>query len=249
MIISVFNTILFNPLYNALVFLTNILPGHNIALAIILLTVIVKLVLFPLYHKSTKTQAQIKNIEPKLKKIKEQYKDDKQEQAKKTMELYREHGINPFISIGLLFVQLPIVLALFYVFFRGFELNLDILYSFVSAPMMIDTSLFGFWDIADKSVFLAILVGISQYIQMRLALPPIPKSNKNQSSFKDDFARSMNIQMRYVMPVVIIFIASSFPIAISLYWLTSNIFAIGHELVVKRKASVLFNQSVPKSIN
>lgn len=239
MIASLFNTFLFNPLYNALVFLTTVLPGNNIAFAIILLTVIVKLILFPLYHKSTKAQSQIKIIEPELKKIKEEYKDDKQEQAKKTMALYREHGINPFTSIGLLFIQLPIILALFYVFFRGFELNLDILYSFVSAPDVINTSLFGFWDIAEKSIFLAIAVGLSQFIQMYLALPSVPKSNKNQTSFKDDFARSMNLQMRYVMPIVIIFIAASFPVAVSIYWLTSNLFAIGHELIVKRKAKFI----------
>ena len=239
MISSLFNTLLFNPLYNALVFLTDILPGNNIALAIILLTVIVKLILFPLYHKSTKAQSQIKKIEPELKKIKEEYKEDKQEQAKKTMELYREHGINPFTSIVLLFVQLPIILALFYVFFRGFELNLDILYSFISAPDVINTSLFGFWDITEKSIFLAIVVGVSQFIQMYLSLPAIPKVDKNQQSFKDDFARSMNMQMRYVMPVIIIFIASSFPVAVSIYWLTSNLFAIGHELIVKRKAKFI----------
>lgn len=245
MITSLFNTILFNPLYNALVLITDVLPGNDIGLAIVILTIIVKIILFPLYHQSTKTQSKIKLIEPKLKELKEKYNEDKQEQAKQIMELYREHGINPFSSIFLLIIQLPIVLALFSVFFRGFELNLDILYSFVPEPAAINTELLGLVDIAEKSIILALLVGISQFIQMRLALPPLPKPDKKskQPSFKDDFARSMNLQMRYVMPVVIIFIASTFPAAIAVYWLTSNLFAIGHELIVKRKVTELFSRS------
>src|SRR3990167_8681829 len=109
MISYLFNILLFDPLYNALVFITEIIPGHNVAIAIIVLTIIVKLLLFPLYHKSTLAQTKIKELEPSLKKIKEKYSDNKQEQAKLTMELYREHGINPLTSFALLFIQLPIV--------------------------------------------------------------------------------------------------------------------------------------------
>lgn len=237
MIKEIFNIILVAPLYNTLVFLANIVPGHDIGLAIIILTVLVKMILFPLYHKSTKAQSQIKLIEPELRDLKEKYKDDKQEQAKQIMELYRKHGINPLTSIGLLFIQLPIILALFFVFSRGFDLHLDVLYPFISSPEVVNTTLLGLIDITQKSLLLAFLVGITQFIQMRLALPVLPKvSNTKESSFKDDLAKSMNLQMRYVMPVIMVFIAHTFPAAISVYWITSNLFAIFHELVVKKKA-------------
>ncbi|MEX0918934.1 MAG: YidC/Oxa1 family membrane protein insertase [Candidatus Paceibacterota bacterium] len=245
--VALFNLILFNPLYNALVFITDIIPGNNIGVAIIILTIIVKIILFPLYHKSVKTQSKIKEIEPELKSLKNKYNDDKQEQAKQIMELYRHHGINPFVSIVLLFIQLPIFIALFYVFFRGFELNLDILYSFIPPPAVINTELFGLLDIAEKSFILALLVGGAQFIQMKFSLPPLPPidRNKKERSIKDDFARSFNIQMRYIMPIIIVFIASSLPAAVGLYWLTSNLFAIGHELLVKRKAlNILTGRSI-----
>src|SRR5690606_25945435 len=222
--ISIFNTILFNPLYNALVFLSGVMPGNDIGLAIIVLTLIVKVILLPIYHQSIKAQLKIKELEPELKKIKEKYKEDRQEQAKQTMDLYKLYNINPFSAIILLFLQLPIVLALFWVFIRGFELNLDILYSFVVAPEVINTSLLGLVNIAESSFFIALLVGFSQFIQMNLSLPPVPKKKK-EFSFKDDFARSMNLQMRYMMPVIIVFIASTFPSAVAIYWLTSNLFA------------------------
>ena len=236
MISYLFNILLFDPLYNALVFITEIIPGHNVAIAIIVLTIIVKLLLFPLYHKSTLAQTKIKELEPSLKKIKEKYSDNKQEQAKLTMELYREHGINTLTSFALLFIQLPIVLALFWVFSRGFELNLDILYPFIEAPQYIDLYFLGLIKITEHSIPLAILVGLTQFIQMQLAIPPLPKTKIDKPTFKDDFARSLNIQMKYIMPIIIVFIASSLSAAISIYWFTGNLFAIGHELFVKRKA-------------
>ncbi len=235
MISSVFNLILFQPLYNALVFLASILPGHSIALAIIILTVLIRFILLPLYHKSLKTQRKLKEIEPELKKIKEEY-NNKEEQARRIMELYRFHGVNPFSSIILLFVQLPVILALFYVFSRGFELNLDILYSFVQSPTTVDRTLFGLFPLTEKSYILALFVGLSQFFQIKLSLPPLPPKTDQTPSFQSDLARSMNMQMRYVMPVIITVITSQFPAAIALYWLTGNFFSIAHELLVRREA-------------
>ncbi len=234
MISSLFNLFLFQPLYNALVFLSNIIPGHSVAASIIVLTVIIRFILLPLYHKSMKTQRKLKEIEPHLKEVKEKHKDDKQEQARKIMELYKIHGINPLTGFMLLFIQLPVILALFYVFSRGFELNLDILYPFVSSPEVVDHTLFGLFALTDKSYILALLVGLSQYFQIKLTLPPLPAQTDN--SLQSDFARSMNMQMRYVMPVIITVVASQFPAAVALYWLTGNLFGIAHELFVRQKS-------------
>jgi YidC/Oxa1 family membrane protein insertase len=234
---NLFNTFLFNPLYNALVFLTAIMPGNSVGLAIIFLTILVKILIFPLYHHSTKTQKKMKEIDPELKKIKKDY-IDKQEQAKKIMELYKTHGLNPFSGIFVLFIQLPIILALFYVFYRGFELNLDVLYSFNKIPDNINYIFLGFINITEKSFWIGLLVGLSQFFQMRFSLPPTPKGDKpfGQGSLKEDMAKSMNMQMRYVMPFIFIFFASKLPAAVGLYWITSNLFSIGHELLIKRRA-------------
>jgi YidC/Oxa1 family membrane protein insertase len=233
-----FNQLFFNPLYNLLIWLSAVLPWHSLGLAIIILTIIVKIILLPLYHKTTTSQKKIKALEPKLKELKEKHANNREEQAKQTMALYREHGINPLTSFWLLLIQIPIVLALFWVFRDSFNVRPEILYSFITPPALINATLFGL-DLTAKNYVLAILVGASQFIQMRLAIPPIPPSTSQEKSFKNDFARSMNLQMRYMMPAFITLVSFGFPAALTLYWLTSNLFAIGHELFVKRQATTM----------
>ena len=243
---EIFNLILIEPLYNALVLITSFMPGHNIALGIIVLTLIIKFLLMPLYHKSVKAQKRLRQLEPEMKRIKEEYTADKQIQAQKIMELYSTHGINPFTSIFLILIQLPVILALFLVFKQGFELNLDIVYSFIEVPEVLSHTLFGLINISEKSIILALLVGVTQFFQMKLSLPPLPtpdKQKNNTPSLKDDFARSMNIQMRYGMPIIITVVATQFPAALALYWLTGNIFSIVPELVIKHKAEEILEEN------
>src|SRR3989344_7779658 len=135
MLLGIYTTVFYQPLYNALVFLVSIIPGGNMGVAIILLTVLVRFVLFPISHKSIVSQSKMRAIAPALEKLKETHKEDKQEQARKTMELYRSHGINPFSGIILLIIQLPIILALYNVFLKGLpHLDGTLLYSFVHLP-------------------------------------------------------------------------------------------------------------------
>src|SRR3989344_1936823 len=231
-----FNQLFFNPLYNLLVWLSAVLPGNSLGLAIIILTIFVKLILLPLYHKTTTSQQKIRALEPKLKELKEKYTNNREEQARQTMALYRDHGINPLTSFWLLLIQIPIVLALFWVFQDSFLIRSEILYSFVQPPAIVNATLFGL-DLTARNYILAILVGLSQFIQMRLAIPSIPPlKNPQDHSFKNDLVRSMNLQMRYIMPAFITLVSFGFPAALTLYWLTSNLFAIGHELFVKHKA-------------
>ncbi len=244
MIHDTFNAVLFQPLYNALVFISGVVPGHSVALAIIVLTVIIRFLLLPLYHQSAHAQRKLKEIDPQLKKIKSDFKDNKEEQAKMIMALYREHGINPLTGFMLLLIQLPVILALFYVFSKGFQLNLDILYPFVHSPDIVNNSIFGFGLITDKNYFLALLVGLTQFFQIKLTLPPLePKDLSGENSLQADFARSMNLQMRFVMPVIITVISSQFPAAVGIYWLTGNLFGIAHELFVRQKAKLILKNN------
>ncbi len=106
---GVFDTFFYEPIYNSLVFLIDVVPGGNVGVAIILLTIGVRTILLPLSHKSVVSQARMRAIAPHVEKIKEKHKDNKQEQARKTMELYKEHGINPFSGCLLVIVQLPVI--------------------------------------------------------------------------------------------------------------------------------------------
>src|SRR3989344_1728 len=239
--IAFFNTFFYEPLYNGLVFLISIMPGADVGLAVIVLTLLVKIIILPLSHKSVASQAKMRSIEPEMKRVKERHKD-KQEQARQVMDLYKKHGVNPFSGCFLMLVQLPIIFALYWVYFKGLANNIDqtILYSFVVAPEQINMHFLGFVDMSQKNIILAALAGISQYFQMKLSMPPIPKDDgekkKGGMSFKEEFAKNMNLQMRYMLPGIVFFVAYSISSAVALYWLVSNLFSIGHELVVKRRA-------------
>ena len=239
--IAFFNTFFYEPLYNGLVFLISVMPGTDVGLAVIVLTLLVKIIILPLSHKSVASQAKMRSIEPEMKRVKEQHKD-KQEQARQVMDLYKKHGVNPFSGCFLMLVQLPIIFALYWVFLKGLAHNIDqgLLYSFVVAPEQIDMYFLGLIDMSKKNIILAALAGISQYFQMKLSMPPIPKESGGKKegdiSFKDEFAKNMNVQMRYMLPGIVFFVAYSISSAVALYWLVSNLFSIGHELVVKRRA-------------
>lgn len=221
-------TVFYQPLYNALVWLSAVLPGHNLGLAVIILTVAVKAILLPLQRRVSHTQIRMKELEPKIKAIKDNHKDNT-EQARKIMELYREHKVNPFFSILVLLIQLPVLLSLFYVFRSGFNFDQSLIYSFISTPTLVNHWLLGF-DLTVKSYILAVLTGITQFIQIKIMSPTLPPPNKDgQADLKQDLARSMQFQMRYFMPVLIIFIAANLPAAVPLYWVTSNIFTIVQE--------------------
>jgi YidC/Oxa1 family membrane protein insertase len=240
--IQLFNTLFYQPLYNALVFLVDILPGASLGLAVILLTLLVKIILFPLSHKSVSTQAKIRTLDPHLKKIREDTKDNKQEQAKQTMDLYKQHGVNPFSGCFLLILQLPIIFALYWVFLKGIASDSGLLYSFVSFPNQINDLFLGLIDMHGKSISLALIAGITQFLQIKLSMPPMPtESSGTERSFKDELAKSMSVQMRYVMPVLVAFIAYTISSAVALYWVTSNCFSIAHELFVRRKAKQLLS--------
>lgn len=231
-LLSVYNEVLYRPLANALVFLTSLLPGHDVGLAIILLTLLVRLILFPLSHKSLLTQIKLKSLEPEIKKIKSEAKDGA-EQGRRTMELYRERGVSPFSGCLTLLIQLPILIALYQVFWKGISFGGLELYSFVARPDFIQTKFLGFLDLAGRSWSLAALAAISQFLQIRLALPSLPKGG---GSMQEEFSRAFAVQSRYVLPLVIFYISLRLPAALSLYWTVTNIFGMVHESPVRRRA-------------
>jgi YidC/Oxa1 family membrane protein insertase len=236
----IWHTFFFDPVYNTLVFFIDILPQGDVGLAIIATVVVVKFVLLPLSIKAVKTQKILREIEPKLKEIKEKYKDNREEQARAMMAIYKEAGMNPFASILLIFIQIPIVIALYLAVSNGGgvplpDINTDLLYAIVPTPETANMLFLGLIDITARSLPLALLAGVAQYFQVKLAMPPLPPRDPNAApDFKDDFMRNMHLQMRYVMPVLIVIAAYVISAAIALYFFVSNIAGILQELYVKR---------------
>jgi YidC/Oxa1 family membrane protein insertase len=229
-----FNALIYTPLYNALVLLVAILPGNSFGLAIITLTVLVRGAIMPLSHRAIVAQRKMRVIQPELNEIKETI-TDREEQAKKMLALYKEHGINPFSGIGTLFIQIPIIFGLYWVFRAGIEIDTDVLYSFVSAPESLNTLFLGFFELTERSILLAIVVGVTQFIQAHFAMPALPKNEGKESTAAEDFTRILQTQMKYVLPIFIGFVSLGFPSALALYWATGNVFSILHEVFVKRK--------------
>jgi len=235
--IAFFKFTIFIPLYNLLIFITTIIPGADLGWAIIILTILVKLMIFPLYTKSVRTQIKMKAIEPKLKEIKEKHKDNLPEQSRQTMEIYRQEKINPFSTFLVLLIQMPIIISLFYVFRSSFTIHTDLIYSFITAPAQINTNFLGWFDLmANKNIIFSVLTGVTQFLQVRISLPAQSKTgSKLGQSFKSDMARSLDLQMRYFMPLLTMFIAFTLPSAIALYWVTSNSFSVIYEMLVIKK--------------
>ncbi len=236
----IWHTVFFDPIYNVLVFFIDAIPGGDVGLAVIATVVVVKTSLLPLSIKAAKAQKVMKELEPKLKELKEKHKDKRDEHAKATMALYKESGVNPFASIGVIFLQLPFMIALYFAVIKGGGvvlpgINADLLYSFVPSPTEISMLLFGSLDIASKSLVLAVVAGVAQYFSTVFTLiAPPPAVPGVKSDFKDDFARNMHVQMKYVMPVMIGFFAYISTV-IAIYFIVSSIMAIIQEYFFIRK--------------
>lgn len=231
MISSIFNTLFYNPLYNGLIYLIDVIPGGSVGAAVIVFTIIVKFILLPLSKGAVVTQLKMRQLEPELAKIKSKYKDDQQEQGRKMLEFYRENNLNPFAGIFLALIQLPIILALAFIFYKGGlpVIDVSLLYSFVPVPTEIGTLFLGFIDVTARNIPLGVLAGVTQFFQVQLSVPPHVPSGDGPS-FKEDLARSMNVQMRYVLPAIVFFVSLGVSAAVSLYWVTSNLFTIAQEL-------------------
>lgn len=239
---AIYNGLIFHPLYNALIGIFTILPLADAGIAVIILTILVRLILYPLSKKAVLTQVKMQEINPDLQRIKEQYKGNQEEQARATLALYKEKGVNPFSGALVLLIQLPIIFALYKIFLHAGFPNVDasLLYSFVHVPAHINTVFLGLIDITDKSAVLAVLAAVSSFFQLKLAttnqaLPKKDQSGKSKENFGQDLAASMQKQMKYFFPIIVLFISYKISGVIALYWLTSNLFTIGQEIVVRRK--------------
>lgn len=233
----IWSTFFFNPVYNALVFFVDAIPGGDIGVAIIITTVLLKVILLPLSIKAAKTQKIMREIEPKLRELKEKYKDDREKQAQEMLAIYKEAGMNPFSAFFVMLIQIPFVIALYFSVLGLPEVNADILYSFLSAPeaAAISMNFLNLFDISERSLILALLAGGTMFIQMNLMLPPLAKKDATETpDFKSEFTRNLQMQMKYVLPVIITIFAFVISAAIALYFVVTNIIAILQELYIRR---------------
>lgn len=228
-----FYTFLSRPLFNVLIWLYNVVPGRDLGVAIIILTIIIRLAFYPLSQKAIKSQKAMAEIQPKIKEIQKKFKDNKEEQAKAMMDIYRQYKINPMSGCLPILIQFPVLIALYHVFISGLNVQkLEMLYSFVQKPAVLNLMFLGIVGLSERSLVLAVLAGISQYFQAK-TMPQI-KSLGKSGSF--DFTAVLNRQMIYFMPLLTLFIAWTLPAALSIYWIVNNIFSIIQQYYTNIKA-------------
>lgn len=234
-LIHFFYIILYQPLFNALVFLYEYIPGHDFGIAIIFLTIIIRIILFPISVKAVNSQKSLQRLQPKIQEIQKKYKDDKEKQAKETLDLYKKEKINPFSGILISLIQIPILIALYQVFWQGLNpKELVNLYAFIPNPGQINAFFLGLIDLSKANLVFAVLAGLVQYYQSKMLIPKtVPGAAKQGKEV--DFSQVMQKQMLYFFPVFTVIILLSLPAALGLYWMVSGLFSIVQQYFILKK--------------
>ena len=226
-----FYALLYQPLFNLLILFYEYLPGRDFGAAVIVLTALIRIAVYPLAGKAIKSQKAIAELQPKLNKIRKKYKNNKEAEMEAVLALYKKSGVNPASGCLPLLIQLPVLIALYQVFWKGLQPeSMKWLYGFVPNPGPIDPVFLGFVNLAEASALLAVAAGILQFVQAKTALSQTPLPSKSGSP-ADSFARIMQAQMVYFFPFFTVYILSPWapwklPSAIALYWIVTTLFAI-----------------------
>lgn len=232
--LSLFHEILYRPLLNLLFLIYNSTIA-DLGIAIIVLTIIIRLILLPLFYKSAKDQTIIQKITPRIKELQRIHKEDKEKQVSEIMKVYKEHKVNPFSGFLLLLVQLPILIALYQVFLKGFSKDvLSQLYSFVSVPASIHTMFLGIIDLNARNIWIVILAGAFQYLQTKLMMTAA-KPKVGEQDKMADMAAKMSKNLMIMGPVLTVVILYSLPAAVGIYWLTTSVFSVIQQVVINKK--------------
>lgn len=243
-----FNTFLYEPLFNVLIWLYDIVPGHDLGVAIILLTLFIKILLFYPSLKGLRSQKSLQDMQPKLDELKKKYADNKEELGRQIMQFYKEHKMNPFSSCLPILIQLPILWALFQVFFNGLKTDpatgilvadqLQHLYEplraiYTSTPL--GHTLFGIVELAKPhNIVLAVLAGLTQFMQARM-MSTRRAPVKSKGAKDENMAAAVNKQMLYLLPVMTVVFGYQFPAGVTLYWLASTLFTWIQQLIFLRE--------------
>ncbi|MEN9551805.1 MAG: hypothetical protein RI935_182 [Candidatus Parcubacteria bacterium] len=233
-----FNTFFYEPLYNLVALVLSIVPLHDIGISIIIVTIIVKLLLTPINISALRTQYLMKKLEGEMQEIKTLQKKNPQEAAQKMVAMYKREKINPFSSIFGMILQIPIFIALYFVFANGLTENKEALYPFITFPEKLHTLAFGIFDVTQKNIVVAVLAGLASYVLARRQTSSMV-SQGEEGSFQEHLMKSMRIQLLYVIPVIVAVSGAFLPSALALYWLVSSMVTYGQDVYVKNKLAHL----------
>lgn len=249
---SFFSNALYAPIYNLFVFILSILPSHNLGIAIVLLTVFLRLILLVPQHHMLVSQKKLQAIQPKIQEMQEKYKGDQAKIGMELMNLYKTEWVNPLGSCLPLMIQMPILIVLYwtisgitdpsssyylYSWFANFDIN------------SISTKFLGL-DLLSKggiaALVLALLVGLAQFAQTRLSFAknakdaPKKKLVLEKKPGDEGYEPAMpempdmTQMMGYMMPLMMAFTTYFFPLGVWVYWLIGTLFMLVQQIVVNK---------------
>jgi len=233
-----FNIVLYQPLFNALILLYQWLPNHDFGIAVIALTVLIRIIFYPLGAKAIISQKSLQDLQPKIQEIQKKYKENKEELARATIELYQKAKVNPFSGCLPLLIQLPILVALYQVFWKGFQPEqMNFLYSFVAHPTEINPYFLGLINLSKPNIYFAILAGLAQFFQTKMTSSSSFQSQgkKTKEGVDVQISEMMQKQMLYFFPIFTMMILWTIPSAIALYWTVSSLFSIAQQYLIFKK--------------
>lgn len=233
-----FNLYIYQPIFYIFKFIYHFLAFNDFGLAIIILTIFIRAILLPVFYKNTKNQMILFKIKPEIEKIQKEYKTDKQKQNLLLIELYKKNKINPFFGFLFFLIQIPILIALYKLFFTE-----------ISATSFDNLYFLSLINLKEKSIFLAFLAALTQYYQTKIMIDfqkrfikkpdkekeIIKKDNDLNLDFKNIFNDSFNKSLLYFSPFLTFLILLNLPSGLGLYWSVSNIFSIGQQYWLNKK--------------
>jgi YidC/Oxa1 family membrane protein insertase len=231
---DLFNALFYQPLFNALIILYQNLPGRDFGVAIVALTVIVKIIFYPVGAKAIKVQKSLEGLREKIEETQEKYKTNKEEQARRIMAIYREAGVNPFSGIMPLLIQMPVLIALYGVFSSGLRPEaMANLYDFVRNPETISSSFLGIVDLGQPSIIFAVIAGVLQFVQSWQITKSKPQKNEKKAA--DQKMEAIQRQTQIFLPVFTAIILIKIPSAVALYWIIATLFTIFQQFIIFKK--------------
>ena len=229
--IEIWNIAILDPVLNGLIALSTLL-WNNFGLAIIVLTIAVRLILLPLTYRQTQSTVAMQALQPKLQEIQKKYARNQQQMQKEMMRLYKEAGINPLGCMWPMLIQMPIWIALYQSIMQALAATPENLLSLsqhlypwdmVGQAIPLNEEFIGLHlSQPDPTLILAILVGVTMWVQQKMVTPPSTNPQQQQMS-------SMTTLM---MPMMFAFFTLSFPSGLALYWVVSNVIGIGVQYFV-----------------
>ncbi|RPJ02927.1 MAG: membrane protein insertase YidC [Chloroflexi bacterium] len=240
--------ILINPFITVLLFLYQLLGG-NIVLAIVVFTILIRLLTYPLTMKQQRSTKAMQELQPELKKLQEKYKNDKEKLAQAQWALYKEYGANPLAGCLPLLIQLPIMLALYRAIVATLAatplelLNLSGRLWMPELSNQVPLQNHWLWlnlAVPDPLYVLPVLVVITTWLQQKLLMPATPPPSSGSGDRSSDQAAQISRQMMTIMPLMFGFFSLSFASGLSVYFIASNLIGIGQYAMMGK--ITLFNR-------